>query len=47
MIGPVNRRAKTLMKRELIDYPMADRKARVWRIAPEDAQAVLDALDAS
>ena len=44
MIGPVNRRAKKVMKRELIDYPSADPKARVWRIAPEDAQAVLDAL---
>lgn len=45
MIGPVNRRAEKVMGRYLIDYPSADPKARVWRIAPEDAQAVLDALD--
>ena len=45
MIGPVNRRAKRRLGRELIEYPASDRKARVWRVAPEDAQAVLDALD--
>jgi hypothetical protein len=46
MIGPVNRRAAAIMGRPLIDYPSADPKARIWRIAPADAAAVLEALDA-
>lgn len=46
MIGPVNRRANALMGRSLIDYPSADPKDRIWRIAPPDAAAVLACLDA-
>lgn len=45
MIGPVNRRAKRIMGRLLIDYPSADPKARIWRIAATDAGAVLEALE--
>jgi hypothetical protein len=33
------------MGRALIDHPSADPRARIWRIAPEDARAVLEALD--
>ena len=43
MIGPVNRRAKAIMGRSLIDYP--EPKLSIWRITPDDARAVLDALD--
>jgi hypothetical protein len=45
MIGPVNRRAARIMGRLLIDYPSADPTARIWRISPSDAAAVLEALD--
>ena len=47
MIGPVNRRAMAILGRPLIDYTASDPKARVWRIGPEDARAVLDALNRS
>jgi hypothetical protein len=42
MIGPVNRRAEKKLGRLLIAYPSPDRKVRVWRLSPEDAQVVLD-----
>jgi hypothetical protein len=45
MIGPVNRRAMAILGRHLIDSSSADAKDRVWRMAREDATAVLDALD--
>jgi hypothetical protein len=44
MIGPVNKVAAGIIGRPLIDYP--DGKVGTWRIAPEDATAVLEALDA-
>jgi hypothetical protein len=44
MIGPVNKVAAGIINRPLIDYP--DGKVGIWRIAPEDAKAVLEALDA-
>jgi hypothetical protein len=47
MIGPVNRRAMAILSRPLIDYTASDPNARVWRIAPDDAGAVLDALSSS
>jgi len=47
MIGPVNRRAMAILGRPLIDNAASDPNARVWRIAPEDAGAVLDALSSS
>jgi hypothetical protein len=47
MIGPVNRRAMAVLGRPLIDYTASDPNARVWRIAPSDARAVLDALSPS
>jgi hypothetical protein len=47
MIGPVNRRATAILSRPLIDYTASDPNARVWRIAPDDAGAVLDALSSS
>jgi hypothetical protein len=43
MIGPVNRRAMAIMGRSLIQYP--EPNVSLWRIAPEDARAVLDSLD--
>lgn len=33
------------MGRLLIEYPSADPKARIWRISPIDAAAVLEALE--
>jgi len=45
MIGPVNRRAMAILGRPLIDNAASDPSARAWRIGPEDARAVLDALD--
>lgn len=47
MIGPVNRRAMAVLGRPLIDYTASDPNARVWRIAPDDAGAVLDALSST
>ena len=47
MIGPVNRRAMAILGRPLIDNAASDPNARAWRIGPEDARAVLDALSAS
>ena len=47
MIGPVNRRAMAILGRPLIDYTASDPNARVWRITPSDAKAVLDALTQS
>lgn len=47
MIGPVNRRAMAILGRPLIDDSASDQSARVWRIAPPDARAVLDALSPS
>ena len=47
MIGPVNRRAMAILGRPLIDNAAADPNARAWRIGPEDARAVLDALSPS
>ena len=47
MIGPVNRRAMAILGRPLIDNAASDPSARVWRIGPEDARAVLDALSPS
>jgi hypothetical protein len=47
MIGPVNGRAMAVLGRPLIDYTASDPNARVWRIAPGDARAVLDALNPS
>ena len=47
MIGPVNRRAMAVLGRPLIDNAASDPSARVWRIGPEDARAVLDALSPS
>jgi hypothetical protein len=44
MIGPVNRRAVAVLGRPLIDNAASDPNARAWRIGPEDARAVLDAL---
>jgi tRNA A-37 threonylcarbamoyl transferase component Bud32 len=44
MLGPVNRRATMIIGRRLIDYPPADSRTRVWRIAPDDAAAVHEAL---
>ena len=44
MVGPINRVAAGIIGRPLIDYP--DGKVGTWRIAPEDAAAVLEALDA-
>jgi hypothetical protein len=44
MIGPVNRRARRIMGRLLIEYPSADPRARIWRISQIDAAAVLEAL---
>jgi hypothetical protein len=43
MIGPVNKVAAATLGRPLIDYP--EGKVGVWHIAPEDAKAVLEALD--
>ena len=45
MVGPVNRRATAILGRSLIDSPSAAAKDRVWRVRPEDAKAVLDALN--
>jgi hypothetical protein len=47
MIGPVNRRAMAVLGRPLIDNAASDPNARAWRIGPEDAGAVLDALSSS
>ena len=47
MIGPVNRRAMAVLGRLLIDNAASDPNARAWRIGPEDAGAVLDALSSS
>ena len=47
MIGPVNRRAMAVLGRPLIDNAASDPNARAWRIGPEDARAVLDALSPS
>jgi hypothetical protein len=47
MIGPVNRRAVAVLGRPLIDNAASDPNARAWRIGPEDAGAVLDALSPS
>ncbi|MDR3633427.1 MAG: hypothetical protein P4L84_06285 [Isosphaeraceae bacterium] len=47
MIGPVNRRAMAILGRPLIDNAASDPNARAWRIAPDDAGAVLDALSSS
>lgn len=44
MIGPMNRRAKTVLGRPLIDSSPSSSVNRAWRIAAVDAQAVLDAL---
>jgi hypothetical protein len=44
MIGPVNKVAAGIIGRPLIDYP--DGKVGTWRIAREDAAAVLEVLDA-
>jgi hypothetical protein len=45
MIGPVNRRTMAILGRPLIDNAASGPHARVWRIGPEDAHAVLEALD--
>ncbi len=44
MIGPVNRRAQSLLGRPIIVYPSTDSQTIEWRIAPETARAVLDLL---
>jgi hypothetical protein len=44
MVGPINRVAAAIIGRPLIGYPNG--KVGTWGIAPEDATAVLEALDA-
>jgi hypothetical protein len=45
MVAQANRRGKTIMGRPLIGHPSTDLRAKVWQITPEDAKAVLKALD--
>jgi hypothetical protein len=47
MIGPVNRRAKTVLGRPLIGSRSPDPNARSWRIESKDAWAVLEAFRAA
>jgi hypothetical protein len=47
MIGPVNRRAKAVLGRPLIDSRSPDPNSRSWRIESKDAWAVLEAFRAT